>query len=69
MNVDLQIEEAFKASMPNKEIKVLHLGDDIHVWVDWTLWIHEDISDDDGLFRFYRHSPGVPVTLTFPYPG
>lgn len=42
--------------------------DDIYVWVGSDLWIHEDISDDDGLFRFYRHAEGPTMTLTFPYP-
>lgn len=41
---------------------------DIYVWERGTLWIHEDISDDDGLFRFMHRRPGVPVTMTFPYP-
>lgn len=41
---------------------------DIYVWERGSLWVHEDISDDDGLFRFRRHMPGTPVTMTFPYP-
>lgn len=69
LDIDGHIRSTFNVTMPEREVMVLHLDDDIHVWVDRTLWIHEDISDDDGLFRFIRHSPGTPVTMIFPYPA